>query len=146
MLPTAAHPTRVAIVGAGKVGSTFAYALMLSGLAAEIVLVDADPRRAEGEAMDLAHAVPFSKPVRIWAGSSDDCAGAAITVIAGGPNDPCVMARRPRLARRHALIRRRGQSGRGYHATTRFPVRCAPMEIQCPLGRPGGPASAVASP
>ena len=56
------HPTRVAIVGVGNVGATFAYALLLSGLAAEIVLIDANRAKAEGEAMDLNHTVPFSHP------------------------------------------------------------------------------------
>jgi L-lactate dehydrogenase len=79
-----AHPTRIAVVGAGNVGATFAYSLVLSGLASELVMVDANQRRAEGEAMDLSHAVPFSKPVRIWAGDYDDTAGAAITVVSAG--------------------------------------------------------------
>jgi L-lactate dehydrogenase len=79
-----AHPTRVAVVGTGAVGSTFAFSLLLSGLASEIVLVDANARKAEGEAMDLMHAVPFARNTRIWAGSIDDCRGAAITVIAAG--------------------------------------------------------------
>ena len=78
------RPARVAIVGVGNVGSSFAYALLLSGLASEIVLIDANQRRAEGEAMDLQHAVPFTRPVRVWAGSYADCAGAAVTVIAAG--------------------------------------------------------------
>src|SRR5205085_1410279 len=42
-------PTRIAVIGAGHVGATFAYALLLSGLAAEIVLIDANRERAEGE-------------------------------------------------------------------------------------------------
>lgn len=78
------HPTRVAIIGAGNVGATFAYALLLHGLAAEIVLIDANHAKAEGEAMDLNHAVPFASPTRIWAGSYADCAGAAVTVITAG--------------------------------------------------------------
>ena len=76
--------TKIGIVGAGKVGSTFAYSLLLSGLAAEIVLVDKDARRAEGEAMDLNHAVPFASAARIWAGGLEDVAGAAVTVLAAG--------------------------------------------------------------
>jgi L-lactate dehydrogenase len=75
---------KVAVVGVGNVGATFAYALVLSGLASEIVLVDANERRAEGEVMDLLHAVPFAKPVRIIAGTYADCAGAAVTVITAG--------------------------------------------------------------
>jgi L-lactate dehydrogenase len=84
MLIEESRPVRVAIVGMGNVGSTFAYALLLSGLAAEIVLIDVNRAKAEGEAMDLNHAVPFSHPTRIWAGDYKDCAGAAITVLAAG--------------------------------------------------------------
>ncbi|MGZ6314917.1 MAG: L-lactate dehydrogenase [Candidatus Limnocylindrales bacterium] len=79
-----ARPTKVAIVGVGLVGSTFAYTLLLSGIASEIVLIDVNHERAEGEAMDLNHAVPFAHPTKICAGQYSDCEGAAITVIAAG--------------------------------------------------------------
>ena len=82
--PARHYPSRVAIVRVGNVGATFAYTLLLSGLASEIVLIDADRGRAEGEAMDLSHAIPFASPARIWAGDFTDCAGAAATVIAAG--------------------------------------------------------------
>ncbi len=59
---------RVAIVGAGNVGATTAYALLLDGAASEIVLIDVNRERAEGEAMDLNHAMPFTAPARVWAG------------------------------------------------------------------------------
>src|SRR5512136_1317126 len=78
------HSTRVAIIGAGNVGATCAYALLLRGLATEIVLVDVNKAKAEGEAMDLNHTVPFAYPTRIWAGDYADCAGAAVTVITAG--------------------------------------------------------------
>ena len=78
------QPIKVAIVGVGLVGSTYAYALLLSGLAAEIVLIDVNKERAEGEAMDLNHTVPFAHPTRICAGDYSDCEGATITVIAAG--------------------------------------------------------------
>ena len=84
MSNSTAHPTRVAVVGVGNVGATFAYTLLLSGLASEIVLIDANRQRAEGEATDLTHAVPFSRPTRVWAGDYADCAGAAVTVITAG--------------------------------------------------------------
>jgi L-lactate dehydrogenase len=79
-------PTRVAVVGTGNVGSTFAYALLLSGLASEIVLIDVNHAKAEGEAMDLNHTEPFAHPTRVWAGDYSDCAGAVVTVIAAGAN------------------------------------------------------------
>ncbi len=80
------QPTRIAVVGTGNVGSTFAYALLLSGLASEIVLIDINRAKAEGEAMDLNHTEPFAHPTDIWAGDYPDCAGAAVTVIAAGVN------------------------------------------------------------
>ncbi len=79
-------PVRVAVIGAGNVGATFAYNLLLSGLASEIVLVDANHKKAEGEAMDLNHAAPLSNPTRVWAGDYADCAGSAVTVITAGAN------------------------------------------------------------
>jgi len=94
-----AHPTRIAIVGAGNVGSTYAYALLLSRLSSEIVLIDANRARAEGEAMDLNHAIPFAHATRIWAGDYPDCAGAAITVLAAGT------AQRPGETRLDMIIR-----------------------------------------
>lgn len=77
-------PIRVAVVGMGNVGATFAYALLLSGLSAEIVLLDVNRAKAEGEAMDLNHTEPFTHPTRIWAGDYLDCAGAAVTVVTAG--------------------------------------------------------------
>jgi len=75
---------RIAIVGAGNVGSTFAYSLLLSGLAGEIVLIDADKQRAGGEVMDLNHALPLTRPARVWQGVYADCAGADVIVISAG--------------------------------------------------------------
>lgn len=75
---------KVVIIGAGAVGSTFAYTLMGAGLASEIVLVDIDRARAEAEAMDLNHGLFFAPPVTIRAGDYDDCAGAAVIVITAG--------------------------------------------------------------
>ncbi len=82
--PDHLRPARVAVVGVGNVGTTFAYALLLSGLAAEIVLIDTNRAKAEGEAMDLNHTVPFTHPTRVWAGDYSDCAGAVVTVLAAG--------------------------------------------------------------
>jgi len=78
------HPPKVAIVGTGFVGSTFAYALMMQGIVSEIVLIDVDKKRAEGEAMDLNHGLSFVRPVKIWAGDYADCEDADIIVISAG--------------------------------------------------------------
>lgn len=73
---------KIAIIGAGAVGSTFAYSLLIHGLAPEIVLIDINRERAEGEVMDLTHGMPFAYPARIWAGEYSDCRSADIVVIA----------------------------------------------------------------
>jgi L-lactate dehydrogenase len=83
-MPNAPRPTRIAIIGAGHVGATTAYTLLASGAVSEIVLIDSDHARAEGEAMDLNHAVPLMRPARVWAGDYADCAGAVVTIIAAG--------------------------------------------------------------
>jgi L-lactate dehydrogenase len=76
--------SRIAIVGAGNVGATAAYALMLRGLFAEIVLIDHTPGRAAAEATDIADANAIAQPVRIWAGDYADVADAGILVITAG--------------------------------------------------------------
>jgi L-lactate dehydrogenase len=100
-----AHPTRVAVVGAGNVGASFAYALLLSGLASEIVLIDQNRDRAEGEAMDLNHTVPFTHAARVWAGDYDDCTGAAVTVITAGSNQRPGETRLELVGRNAAIFR-----------------------------------------
>src|SRR3954447_9871925 len=100
-----AHPTRVAVVGTGAVGSTFAFALLLSGFASEILLVDANQRKAEGEAMDLMHAVPFARTARVWAGPIEDCHGAAVTVIAAGAAQKPGETRLDLVAKNAAIFR-----------------------------------------
>lgn len=75
---------KIAIVGAGAVGSTVAYATMIRGLATELVLIDAKREKAEGEAMDLNHGLSFVPPAQIWAGDYSDCHGAEIVVLSAG--------------------------------------------------------------
>ena len=75
---------KVAVVGCGFVGSTSAYTLMQSSLFSEMVLIDADKARAEGEALDIKHGLPFAKPMNIYAGDYSDIADAAIIVITAG--------------------------------------------------------------
>lgn len=77
---------KVAIVGCGFVGSASAFALMQSGLFSEMVLIDADQRKAEGEAMDISHGEAYARPMNIYAGNYDDAKDAAIIVITAGAN------------------------------------------------------------
>lgn len=75
---------KAAIVGCGFVGSSIAFTLMQSGLFSELVLIDADRDRAEGEAMDLSHGLPFARPMTIRAGGYDDVADCALVIITAG--------------------------------------------------------------
>jgi len=75
---------KVVVVGAGMVGSTFAYALQLHGAARQIVLIDADRERAEAEALDLSHGAFFTPPVDVRAGDYGDCRGADIVIVCAG--------------------------------------------------------------
>lgn len=75
---------RIAIIGAGHVGATTAYALMLRALFREIVLIDNDMKRAAAEAQDIADANALARPARIWAGDYADAAAATIAVITAG--------------------------------------------------------------
>lgn len=75
---------KAVIIGCGFVGSASAFSLMQSGLFSEIVLIDSDKSRAEGEALDISHGVPFAKPMKIYAGGYDDIADASIIIITAG--------------------------------------------------------------
>ena len=75
---------KVAMIGCGFVGSATAFALMESGLFSEMVLIDADKDRAEGEAMDISHGLPFARPMKIYAGDYEDASDAAIIVVTAG--------------------------------------------------------------
>lgn len=77
---------KVGLVGTGFVGASFAYSLMQQGTAKELVLVDVDHDRAEGEAMDLNHGLPFVGNMKIYAGDYSALAGAEVTVITAGAN------------------------------------------------------------
>jgi L-lactate dehydrogenase len=75
---------KIGIVGCGMVGATSAYALVMSGVGREIVLVDVNRARAAAEANDIYHAVPFAHPLTVRAGEYADLEGARVVVIAGG--------------------------------------------------------------
>lgn len=77
---------KITVIGAGFVGSTTAYTLMISGLVSEIVLIDLNKDKAEGEVMDMNHGMPFVKPVKIYNGDYSDCKGSDIVVITAGAN------------------------------------------------------------
>ena len=75
---------KAVMIGCGFVGSASVFALMQSGLFTEIVLIDADKAKAEGEAMDISHGIPFASPMKIYAGDYDDVADAGIIIVSAG--------------------------------------------------------------
>lgn len=77
---------KIVIVGAGFVGSTIAYTIMCGGVFNDIVLLDINRDKAEGDAMDMAHGVSFVKPVNIFSGDYSQCSDADIVVITAGAN------------------------------------------------------------
>lgn len=77
---------KVGIVGSGLVGATAAYALVMRGVGREVVLVDRNAGRAEAEADDLFHAVPFANPLTVRSGGYEALDGSRVVVIAAGVN------------------------------------------------------------
>ena len=75
---------KIAIIGSGFVGSASAFALMQSGLFSELVLVNRNMTKAQGEALDISHGLPFAKPMKIYAGNYDDITDAAVIVVTAG--------------------------------------------------------------
>ena len=77
---------KVVMIGCGFVGSATVFSLMESGLFTEIAMIDADMAKAEGEAMDISHGIPFAKQMRVYAGSYEDVRDAGIVIITAGAN------------------------------------------------------------
>ncbi|HEX3043156.1 MAG TPA: L-lactate dehydrogenase, partial [Bacillota bacterium] len=96
---------RVVIIGAGLVGSTFAYSLMINGVAAEIVMIDVNQERLAGEVMDLNHGISFVRPVTVRAGSYTDCGAADVIVITAGASQKPGESRLDLLGRNAAIFR-----------------------------------------
>jgi L-lactate dehydrogenase len=96
---------RVSVVGCGHVGATSAYALLTRGVAREVVLLDADSRRAEGEAMDLQQAAALARPVEVRAGDWSDAASSAVVVVAAGVGGRPGESRLDLLGRNVSVIR-----------------------------------------
>jgi len=95
---------KVVIIGAGAVGSTFAYALAQKGLAEEIDLLDANSDLAQGQVLDLAHGLPYYPSVQIRVGQKQDYADAQVIVITAGAKQGPGESRLALLKRNAAII------------------------------------------
>ncbi len=96
---------KVGIVGAGMVGSAAAFALVMRNTAHHVVLVDRDAARAQAEAEDIAHAVPFAGAAVIEAGDYDRLAGADVVILAAGVGQKPGESRLELLGRNAAVFR-----------------------------------------
>lgn len=99
------HTRKVGIVGSGFVGSAAAYAMVMSGVGREIVLVDLNRKRADAEANDIRHAVPFAHPIDVRAGDYADLADARVVVITAGVGQKPGETRLQLLERNAAVFR-----------------------------------------
>ena len=77
---------KVGIIGAGSVGSAAAFSLMMTGVAHKVVLIDMNEKKAQAEAMDIAHAAPFGHAGKIKAGTYEDLEGCGIVIVTAGAN------------------------------------------------------------
>ncbi len=75
---------KVTIIGAGSVGSTIAFNMVVTGIASEIVIIDINDEKAHGEAMDIRQGVPFCSPVNIFAGTYEDAKDSDIVILTSG--------------------------------------------------------------
>ena len=80
------NPRKVAVIGCGFVGSAIAFSLIQRGLFSEMVLIDANQDKAEGEAMDLSHGLPYTATMDIHVGNYDDIADCALVIVTAGAN------------------------------------------------------------
>ncbi len=95
---------KIGVVGAGNVGSTAAYALVMQGVASEVVMVDIDSKLAAAQAQDITDATPFASAARVRAGGYGDLKGAALVVLAAGVNQEPGETRLDLLARNAAVF------------------------------------------
>ena len=100
-----ASPGKIGVVGSGFVGATAAYAMVMAGFGREIILVDVDRSRAQAEADDIRHAVPFAHPIIVRAGEYSDLAGARVVVLTAGVNQQPGETRLQLLDRNAAIFK-----------------------------------------
>jgi len=80
------NTNKVALIGTGFVGSSYAFSLLNQGVTEELVMIDVNREKAEGDARDLKHGLAFASPMKIYAGDYEDCHDADIVVITAGAN------------------------------------------------------------
>ena len=136
---------KCAIIGCGNVGATTAYALMKSGLFSEIVLIDVNKKKAEGEAMDLNHGLPFNSPALIYAGEYSDIYDSYLIIITAGANQKEGETRLDLVKKNTAIFRSIIDNIIEYNKKAILLVVTNPVDVltYVTLARSGYPASRV---
>jgi L-lactate dehydrogenase len=136
---------KVVIVGAGDVGASFAYALLLSGIAESIVLIDARQEQAEAQALDLAHGLAFVPATVVRAGSSADYADAAVIVITAGARQKPDESRSDLLQRNNRILEQIIDEITACNSTAIIVVSTNPVDVltYAALKRTGLPRSRI---
>ncbi len=96
---------KCAVIGCGNVGATTTYTLMKSKIFSEIVLIDVDKKKAEGEAADMNHGIPFNAPMEIYAGDYKDISDASLIIITAGANQNIGETRIDLLKRNYVIFK-----------------------------------------
>lgn len=120
---------KIVIVGSGAVGSTFAYTVLIKGLANELVIIDINRDKAEGDALDLNHGILLAQPMEIYAGSYADCVGADIIVITAGAAQKPGETRTDLIQRNIAIFRQILTGIREYNSTAILLIATNPVDI-----------------
>src|SRR5512147_2028950 len=129
MLNSAHQLIKIAIIGTGRVGASCAYAVQLRGLASEIVLINANRQRAEGEAMDINHGSQFTNLGRVWGGEYRDFRDADIVVLAAGSSQKPGDTRLDLLRNNAAILERTLAPALKYMKDTILVVAANPVDV-----------------
>ncbi len=123
------HSSKLVIVGAGRVGTSLAYAMMIRNIVAEIVLIDIDKKKVKGECMDLNHGVAFVETVKIYAGDYADCKDADYVVITAGASQQTGETRLDLLNKNVAMLKSILPKILKYNRTAKIILVSNPVDI-----------------
>ncbi len=121
--------TKIVIIGAGAVGSTTAYTLLLRERMSELVLIDMNLKKAQGDALDMNHGLPFTGKCKVWAGDYSDCADADIIIIAAGASQRSGESRIDLLKRNVSIFKSIIENITKYTTTSILLIASNPVDI-----------------
>ncbi|MFA5821288.1 MAG: L-lactate dehydrogenase [Candidatus Gracilibacteria bacterium] len=122
-------PSKLVIVGAGRVGTSLAYATMIRNIVSEIVLIDIDKKKVKGECMDLNHGVAFVETVRVSAGDYADCRNADYIVITAGASQQKGETRLALMKKNVKMLKNILPKILKYNRTAKFILVSNPVDI-----------------